>query len=412
MTNRKNVATAADRVNADGTRQPDGRSACRIGVAYPGDVLDPATWSGSPSGIVRGLRELGFEPVAIRARPRPPFDALALNLATLGHLRPRMFGSAREGVWRARQAAYVGPPFALTLSWAARRSVAAAGPLDGVIQIGAGYDVPHARVATFEDITIIQALRYPYPSWANLSSGGRRRRITSQREVYRRVAACCLTTGWAAESVVRDYGIPLQKVHTVGVGRNHDPAVHDRDWSRPRFLFIGKDWEGKNGAGLLRAFAQVRMSVPDARLELVGNHPRIDVPGVTGHGYLSLADPDGRRRVDELLRVATCFVLPSHFEASAIAYVEAAAAGLPSIGSSAGGSADLIGAGGLVVDPSDTEAIAQAMIRLSRADEAERIGAIARVRADLFTWRAVAGRLVRSLQIPGVSDEGLAEYLA
>ena len=391
---------------------PATHGAPRIGIAFPGDPLDRTTWSGSPAGIARGLQALGAEPVPIRALPCSPLDTVAVAAISLGRLRPGMLRHPREAARRARRATQVSHELGVVWSLAARRAVRNAGPLDGVIQVGTGYDIRHPRVSTFEDITIAQAIQYPYPGWPELSHSAVARRIEHQRRVYQRSTACCLSTGWAAGSVIEDYRIDRRKVHAVGVGRNHDPQVGARSWVHPRFLFIGKDWEGKNGAGLVRAFARVREVVPEAHLDLVGRHPAMDIPGVTGHGYLSLADPDGRRRVDDLLRRATCFVLPSHFEASAIAYVEAAAAGLPSIGSSAGGSADLIGDGGKIVNPTDPDGLVHAMLDLCRPEEAARIGAIALERSRLFTWPAVAGRLLRSLAIPGYPVDGLPEFLS
>ena len=56
-----------------------------------------------------------------------------------------------------------------------------------------------------------------------------RRRIDFQRRAYERAVACCATTFWAADSIVRDYGVSPDKVHVVGVGR------FDDECSRPRF---------------------------------------------------------------------------------------------------------------------------------------------------------------------------------
>ena len=61
----------------------------RIGVAFPGDPSRRATWSGTPSGVMRGLAAAGAEPVAIRAEPRPLVRALGVNLIAAGYLRPR-----------------------------------------------------------------------------------------------------------------------------------------------------------------------------------------------------------------------------------------------------------------------------------------------------------------------------------
>jgi glycosyltransferase involved in cell wall biosynthesis len=187
--------------------------------------------------------------------------------------------------------------------------------------------------------------------------------------------------------------------------------VDRRDWSTPHFLFIGKDWEGKNGEAVVRAFDRLRRDTPEATLDIVGNHPPLDSAGVTGHGPLSLDDPASRRRIEALYRRATCFVLPSHYEASALVYVEAGAAGLPCIGTINGGTRDLVGDAGRLVDPLDDEGLYQAMRELSNPATAEALGAIARERAPLFSWRAVAERIVRALQLPGVRLEAYAEFL-
>jgi glycogen synthase len=284
--------------------------------------------------------------------------------------------------------------------------------VDALVQIGTGYALPQgSRYVTYEDITIVQALRLGYPDWTALSRRGIAAALDRQRRAYEGAAACCLTTSWAADSVVADYGIPRDKVHAVGVGRNYSPAATERDWTTPRYLFVGRDWHGKNGPGLLRAFARVREVLPAARLDVAGNHPPIEAEGVTGHGFLRMGEPAERRRAERLYQSATCFVLPSHYEASAIAYVEACSAGLPCIGTTRGGSADLIGHAGMLVDPGDDEALASAMLALADPVTAAQLGNLAQARSENFTWRLVAERLLRALALPSVSDEPLAEFL-
>jgi glycosyltransferase involved in cell wall biosynthesis len=280
-----------------------------------------------------------------------------------------------------------------------------AGHLDGIVQIGTGFtlktDIP---VATFEDMTVLQTKTHPYLGWDLRSERSFAARVERQRRAYERSVACCLTSRWAAESVTRDYGVPPDKVHVVGVGRNHSaPPEVERDWSVPRFLFVGLDWQRKNGDGVLRAFARVREERSDARLDVVGGHPPLDAPGVTGHGILRLDVSEQHDRLERLFAESTCFVMPSRSEASAIAYVEAAAAGLPSIGTSSGGSDYLIGDGGLIVDPTDDDALLDAMRRLSDPETAEQMGAAAKRRSELFTWPEVARRLMRALE--GLSAE-------
>ncbi|MDX6609088.1 MAG: hypothetical protein QOF85_1013 [Solirubrobacterales bacterium] len=369
----------------------------RIGIAFPGDPSHKATWSGIPFGLMGGLEAAGVEAVPVRVEPPAPLLAVSSNTIAVTYLRPRR--DVRAAVQQARAAARASASIAQVNSWAVPRALRQAGRLDGIIQIGTGYTLRSSvPVATYEDMTIPQTRTHPYTGWGLLSRRSFDSRMARQRRAYQQAVACCVTSPWAAESVLNDYGIAPEKVHVVGIGCNHVAPATERDWSEPRFLFVGLDWERKNGSGLLRAFARLRERLPAARLDLVGGHPPLSQAGVTGHGILQLDVPAQHDRLERLFAEATCFVMPSHSEASAIAYVEAAAAELPSIGTSAGGSNYLIGDGGLIVDPGDDEALFVAMQRLADAQTAERMGAAAKERSRLFTWGAVTRRLMQALE--------------
>jgi glycosyltransferase involved in cell wall biosynthesis len=370
----------------------------RIGVAFPGDPTQPTTWSGTPYGVMRGLKEAGVEPVALNVEPPRILQQAAVAVISVAYLRPGP--NLRAAVVRAREAARGSRPFTALQSWTAPTALRRAGHLDGIVQIGTGFKLPtKVPITTFEDMTVLQTKSHPYLGWDLLSQHTFDSRVARQHRAYEKAVACCLASPWAAESVIRDYGVPPEKVHVVGVGRNHDaPPETERDWSHPRFLFVGLDWPRKNGDGVLRAFARLRDELPTARLDVVGGHPPLDAPGVTGHGILRLDVPEQHDRLDRLFGEATCFVMPSYSEAFGIAYVEAAAAGVPSIGTNQGGSDYLIGDGGLIVDPADDEALLAAMRRLSDPATAARTGAAAKRRAELFTWPAVGRRLLRALE--------------
>jgi glycosyltransferase involved in cell wall biosynthesis len=373
----------------------------RIGVTFQGgDPADPATWSGTPYGVTTGLRAAGVEPVAIRIGPPPLSRALALNAIATAYLRPST--NWRGAIQRARAAAAVSPMISILDSVSASHSLRESTNLDGIIQIGAGYTLPtRVPIVTYEDMTVRQTKMFPYRGWDLLSNRAFNSRVRRQRGIYERAVACCLTSQWAALSVIDDYGVPARKVHAIGIGCNHSSEANSpesqRDWSTPRFLFVGIDWERKNGAGVLRAFRSVKKMVPAARLDIVGRHPPLRDAGVTTHGVLRLDVPAENERLSRLFAEASCFVMPSFAEACGIAYVEAASAGLPSIGTLRGGSDYLIGDGGLVIDPYDLQALESAMLLLCDPDTAARMGAAAKVRSELFTWPAVAERLLRAL---------------
>jgi glycosyltransferase involved in cell wall biosynthesis len=186
-------------------------------------------------------------------------------------------------------------------------------------------------------------------------------------------------------------------------------AVDDARWASPRFLFVGREWERKHGPSVLAAFASVRAERPDARLDIVGGHPPVRGEGVTAHGALALDVPEEAARVRALFAGATCFVMPSEVEPFGLAYIEAAAAGAPSIATSVGGAGTIVAEGtGLLVPPGDGPALLAAMRTLADADVARRMGAAARERSRLFTWERVGARLLAALGLPG--GEG-AEFL-
>ena len=71
------------------------------------------------------------------------------------------------------------------------------------------------------------------------------------------------------------------------------------------------------------------------------------------------------------LQISHGFVLASHHEPLGVAYMEAMACALPTIGTDAGGVRELItdGQDGLLVPPQDAEALATALVRIMTAPE-------------------------------------------
>jgi len=294
--------------------------------------------------------------------------------------------------------------------------LAAAGQLDGLVQNGGDYRAPGALpMVTYQDSTVLQAAKaYPWPHLRGLSRGQIDGLARRQRAAYESAVGCCTFSHWAADSIIADYGIDARKVHVVGLGSNGSFAERDqgeRRWTTPKFLFVGFDWVRKNGALVIEAFAEVRQRFPDARLDLVGGHPRVEMEGVEGHGLLAMNDPADRARLTALYREATVFVMPSQHEPAGTVHVEAAAAGIPSIGTSNGGAATCIGKAGCVVDPLEPSQLVEAMLRLCDPATAERLGALGREHAKQFTWPKVAERLIRALEIPGIDVSGFAGFL-
>jgi glycosyltransferase involved in cell wall biosynthesis len=398
-------------MSAPGLEARQAGATAAIGVVFETDPRDPRAWSGVPASLSAALGAVGATVEHISVQPPRVVYPLTRDVLALLRLRRTRQADLGTTVEFSRLVADISPEMAAVRTRVLARRLRRLPRLDGLVQIGSNVSPPPSAspFVTFEDMTIAQVTQHPYAGWAALSPDSLDRRRRRQSRLFHRARTCCVASPWAARSVISDYGVAPGKVHVVGMGRNHELGRGSRDWREPRFLFVGLDWERKNGEGVLRGFARLRRRNPAVRLDVVSRHPPIDVDGVTGHGPLDR--PSERATYEGLFGTATCFVMPSHYEPFGIVHAEAAAAGIPSIGTSVGGASFVIGEGGRAVDPGDDEALFAALAELSEPDVARRLGAVAEERSALFTWRAVAERVLRALSPPGVATDGLARFL-
>jgi glycosyltransferase involved in cell wall biosynthesis len=366
----------------------------RIGYLYPErDPISPVHWSGTPSALAGGLMSLGLEVVPI-AYHLPPVVRHGVFLLS------RMHGRS--------QVAHAAPVKAWTRSRVLAQNLARAQPLDALVALGTDlYDLsrvapPGLPVATYDDGTLAQFMRH---SDSDVRRSGFpeaevRQWCDRQSVGARHATACCVATTWAAASMVDDYGVPGDRVHVVGMG--HRPRHSDgdgRDWSQPRFLFVGVDWNRKNGPVVLDAFRRLHAENPRATLDVIGNHPALDAPGVRGHGFLARDSREAQQHLEELYARATVFLLPSRYDPSPVASLEAASAGLPVVTTTEGGAREMLGEAAITVHPDDVDALFEAMRRLSDPVVAKALGQLAAQRAKECTWQEVARRIMESLRL-------------
>lgn len=361
----------------------------RVAMLFRWDSADRGVVSGTGFGLARGLEELGVE--VLRVHGRPPQSVLGL-LGRGTRARWRLAGCEEE-TWRT------GIESTMARNAAAKAGLLRAGRVDGIVQLSSDFLIQRARapLVTYDDMTIRQAVEVGYPQW-KLAPRDLQWRIDRQAAAFRGAAACCTRSAWTVSSICSDYGIDAARGKVVGVGRNREiPIYAGKSWETPTFLIVSSNWERKNGARVLSAFAEIRRRHPQARLHVAGVHPRIDAPGVEAHGPLRLGDEVEKARLDRLFAQATCFVMPSIHEPLGISYAEAGAAGIPSIGTRNGGAREVIGPGGTVIDPLDQGELVAAMMRFCDPTEAAAAGERAHAHTQLYTWPRVAKRILHAL---------------
>jgi glycosyltransferase involved in cell wall biosynthesis len=352
----------------------------RIVIVSQGGGDDPSTWSGIPHRLGLAMGELGATVVQVDADPPPPLRR-ALKAALLA-----------RGV-RGQSAGH-GPEFAALRTRVVARRLRGLGGLP-LVQADSGFVAPPgSRYVTYQDMTVADAMRVGWSDPAMMSERAAGAWRVRDRGICRGAVACATASDWAGKSVVSDYGVAAARVHTVGFGINAPARAVERDWTAPRFLFVGREWERKNGPAVVAAFRRVREALPNATLTLVGEHPEVREPGVEDLGALSVGVAADRERLAAVFEQSTCFVLPSLMEPFGIAYLEAGAAGIPSIGTSVGGAATAIGDGGVLVDPGDAERLVEAMRDFADPVTARRLGDRAAAHAAGYTWKQVAARML------------------
>ncbi len=101
-------------------------------------------------------------------------------------------------------------------------------------------------------------------------------------------------------------------------------------------------------------------------------------------------------------QLAAAFVYPSNMEAFPIPITEALTSGTPTITSNVFGLRELAGDAALLVDPTDSQAIADAIVALLRGPAlCEELSAKARQRAQLFDWSRCANETLALIERVG-----------
>lgn len=237
----------------------------------------------------------------------------------------------------------------------------------------------------------------------------------------RRVIAVSEST---KRDLIRYYDLSPDKIDVVhnGVDASFQPLAADQvaafrlEQNLPdRFiLFVGTLEPRKNVVGIIEGYAQLPRSRPP--LMLVGGRgwlydeifARVEALGLTDEVHFV-----GYVPAEELplwYNAAALFVYPSLYEGFGLPPLEAMACGTPVITSTSSSLPEVVGQAGLMVDPTDTEALAAAMAQVL-TDEGLRDGlrAAGLAQARGFSWQKTALQTVVSYRQAVISEGDQAD---
>lgn len=224
-------------------------------------------------------------------------------------------------------------------------------------------------------------------------------------------------SGWMKSEVMSHFRTPPQKVveipNAVDVTkfeRSVDVEATRRKWRvRPGEKLItaaGRLTSQKGFDDLIRAYPEIRRSIPESRLLVMGEGymrgelealaETENVRGVTTFaGFVSDTD------LVDAIKSSDVVAVPSRFEPFGIIALEAMAAGVPVVVSRVGGLAEIVddAVNGLEVEPNSPASIAGATVRLlSDRALASQLAAKAKEKVKVYNWESTAKRTLEAYE--------------
>jgi glycosyltransferase involved in cell wall biosynthesis len=297
-----------------------------------------ASWLGNASAVEHGLsaRDHEVERIDIeREGFSLPFKAKQFAMTRLlghgysRHREPAML--ARYGRAIARSLATSRPDVVLSFTAMPVARLESAAP------IVMWNDTPFAGMVDF------------YPNFKNMTKASIRDGHAMERAAHERAALVLYSSRWAAQIAMDVYDVPATKIRILGFGanvasgrtaqQNRLVAADKAAAGVCRLLWIGVEWERKGGPLALAIAARLHALGVPVELVLAGCLPPSGVrlpPFVRAVGFIP------RAQLAELLTAAHFVVIPSVADCSPIAFAEASAFGVPSLGTRVGGIPEVI----------------------------------------------------------------------
>jgi glycosyltransferase involved in cell wall biosynthesis len=202
-----------------------------------------------------------------------------------------------------------------------------------------------------------------YPGYKDLLGFSKMRCIEIDKKAVAKSSKVIYTSEWAAQSAIRSYDLPSEKIHIIPFGANLDyiPLREEilsirKGYSEViKLLFVGVDWFRKGGEIAFQTTVELNKRGVNTELIICGCIPpkHIQHEKLRIVGFLDKNNSEHTLKLEKLYKEATIFFLPTRFECSGIVFAEAAAYGLPIIATATGGVATYVanGVNGYILPP-------------------------------------------------------------
>jgi len=201
-------------------------------------------------------------------------------------------------------------------------------------------------------------------------------------------------------------GIPQSDIIIIPNGVDLSQFIPQPDSRTPTLLYVGSLIERKGISFLLRAMSIIMQKHPTLRLVIVGNGPNEShlkklTADLNLTEYVTFTGSLPPCEVQQLMKQAKVFILPSVEEGLGVVLLEALACGTPIVASKVGGIPDVVTPEvGILVSPADPLSLASGITSL--LDDEQLWGKMskkARIRAETnYDWQQIAKKYIKIYQ--------------
>jgi glycosyltransferase involved in cell wall biosynthesis len=300
-------------------------------------------------------------------------------------------------------------------SWEQLRLPAAANRHGLDVFFAPAYTAP-LRLACPVALTIHDLSFFAHPEWFRWREGLRRRMFT--RLAARRAAVVLTDTAFSRAEIQAHLGLPAGRIRVVALGAGRPAWLEaapspgsGRQSSRrePLVLHVGSVFNRRRVPDLISAFRLVLASVPDARMEIIGEnrtYPHQDLDalcrasGAADRIRVRSYVPDAE--LAAAFGQASAFAFLSEYEGFGLPPLEALASGIPPVLLDTPVAREVCGPAARYVASGDVPAIAAALTALLRDPGAraavlhEAAGVLSR-----YSWREAARQTMDALEGAG-----------
>ncbi|HUP52833.1 MAG TPA: glycosyltransferase family 4 protein [Longimicrobiales bacterium] len=269
--------------------------------------------------------------------------------------------------------------------------------IDGLAMGG----LPAPIEAHADRLRIVSLVHHPLAEETGLSDADRRRFAESERRALAPCVGVLVSSAFTARGL-EAYGVPAARIRVVVPGTQPArPAAGPGPDAPPVLLCVASVTPRKGHDVLVASLERVRdlswTCVCAGGLDRDPDHADSVLRRVAAAGLADRIDFVGERAgeaLDELYHRASVFVLASHYEGYGMALAEALARGLPVVSTTGGAIPFTVPAdAGILVEPGDVAAFADALRRLLGPNARVRTGLAAAARrhaGELPSWREAA----------------------